>query len=214
MALPGTVQSASPAILGFDTDTIVSPALGQQFAASGYQFCLRYLSHGQEAAGDLSAQEAADILNAGLALMAVQHARSGWLPSQVLGQQDGRDAAINAGNVGFPAGLCVWCDLEEVDSSAAAQDVIDYCEAWYAEVDAAGFVPGVYVGAGCLLTGRQLFGLSFQHYWRSQSQVPNIPTRGYQLLQLFPTMTVSGIQVDVNVTQSDYKGGAAQWLRA
>jgi hypothetical protein len=213
MPLPGTVLSASPAILGFDADTTVTPALAQQFAAEGYEFCLRYLSRSQQKPTDLSAQEATDILNAGLALMAVQHANVlGWPPSQALGQQDGQAAATNAGNIGIPPGVCVWCDLEGVSTDAVGQDVIDYCEAWFAAVNVAGYVPGLYVGAYSLLTGRQLYDLSFQHYWRSQSQVPNIPGRGYQLLQLYPQITVNGIEIDVNVTQNDYEGGVAQWL--
>ena len=67
--------------------------------------------------------------------------------------------------------------FEGVGNSVAPQDVIDYCQAWYTAVNAAGFVPGIYVGYGSKLTGQQLFDLSFQHYWRSQSTVPAIPER-------------------------------------
>ena len=213
MDLPGSVQSAAASVPGFDCDTTISALLAEQFYAQGYKFCFRYLSRDAESARDLSAQEATEILNSGLALMPVQHVRApGWFPNQDQGQQDGQNAATNAQEVGFPAGVNVWCDLEGENSTAQAQNVIDYCEAWYEAVNLAGYIPGLYVGAGGLLTGQQLYDLPFQHYWRSQSRVPDIPTRGYQVIQLFPSIQINGISVDVDILQNDKKGGQAQWL--
>jgi hypothetical protein len=214
MSLPGQVEGATPSVPGFDSDTIISAALAQHCSALGYKFCLRYLSLGQESPGDLSTQEATGILNSGLALMPVQHVRQiGWSPSESLGQQDGQSAVANAQNVGFPQGVSLWCDLEGVNRTTQPQDVIDYCQAWYQAVAAAGYVPGLYVGAGAVLSGQQLYDLSFQHYWRSGSIVPDIPIRSYQLLQFCPPVLVNGVWVDVNVTQNDKLGGQAQWLR-
>lgn len=214
MTLPGTVEASPPSVPGFDSDTILTAPVTQQFYSGGYKFCLRYLSLGAESAQDLTTQEATDILNSGLALMPVQHVRKpGWLPSANLGQQDGQNAASNAQDVGFPGAVNVWCDLEGVGSSAAPQDVIDYCQAWYSAVDAAGFLPGLYVGYGTKLSGQQLYDLSFQHYWRSQSTVPQIPHRGYQLVQFLPSITAYGIAIDLDVTQRDDAGGQSQWLR-
>jgi len=214
VSLPGEIESAIPAVPGFDCNTILSADLAQQFYRQGYKFCVRYLSRGQESPQDLTEQEATDILNAGLALMPVQHVRKpGWSPNQALGQQDGQAAAANAQTVGFPAAVNVWCDLEGVSSSAQPQDVIDYCRAWHEAVRAAGYIPGLYVGAGTLLTGQQLYDLPFQHYWRSQSRVPEIPNRGYQVLQLFPSIEANGVSIDLDVAQTDQEGGAAQWLR-
>ena len=213
MSLPGEVEGAIGSVPGFDSDTTISLALAQQCYALGYKFCVRYLSLGQEAPGDLSAQEATDILNSGLALMPVQHFRTASSPNQSLGRQDGQNATANAQSVGFPAGVNLWCDLEGVDPAAQAQDVIAYCEAWYQAANAAGYVPGLYVGAGALLTGQQLYDLSFQHYWQSASIVPDIPTRGYQLLQLWPPISINGVWIDLDVAQNDNLGGQAQWLR-
>ena len=95
-----------------------------------------------------------------------------------------------------------------MNSSAQAQDAIDYCEAWYEAVSAAGYTPGMYVGAGTLLNGRQICDLPFRHYWRSQSQVPDIPHRGYQLIQLGPSVEINGIWVDLDVALNDSQGGA------
>lgn len=212
MALPGSVQSADPGLLGFDANTVISPDTAQKFVNDGFVFCLRYVSRGTEPPTDLTAAEATDILNAGLALMAVQHVRQpGWTPSQSLGTQDGTAAAANAKTVGLPQGVNVWCDLEGVSSAVSAQAVIDHCNAWFDQVNAAGYVPGLYVGANAILTGDQIFNLKFKHYWRSQSNVPNIK-RGYQLIQLFPSLTLNGVDVDVDVTQNDFKGDQAQWL--
>ncbi|HEV3457533.1 MAG TPA: DUF1906 domain-containing protein [Thermoanaerobaculia bacterium] len=213
MALSGKVQAATAGTCGFDADSAITADVAQQFFALGYRFCVRYLSRGPESSGDLSSQEASDVLGSGLALMPVQHVRApGWSPSGDLGQEDGAAAAANAAAVGFPSAVNVWCDLEGVEANTAASAVIDYCQAWFAAVAGAGYLPGLYVGAQAILTGQQLFDLSFQHYWRSQSSVPDVPGRGYQLIQLFPSVTVNGIGIDVDVMQTDEMGGLAQWL--
>jgi len=214
MSLPGQVEAAAPSVPGFDCDTTLSASQARAFYTEGYKFCFRYLSRTAESARDLSEVEATCILNSGLALMPVQHVRSrGWAPSQNLGQQDGQNAARNAEAVGFPAGVSLWCDLEGVNGAEPAQEVIEYCQAWYEAVQTAAYVPGLYVGASVVLTGQQLSDLSFQHYWRSQSRVPDIPTRGYQLIQLFPSISINGVGVDIDIAQNDKQGGQAQWLR-
>jgi hypothetical protein len=86
VSLPGTVNAAAPGLKGFDADTVISADIAQQFKQAGYAFCARYLSlsDGQEA-GDLSNSEALAILNAGLALVAVQHVpEPGWVPRKSL----------------------------------------------------------------------------------------------------------------------------------
>lgn len=98
-------------------------------------------------------------------------------------------------------------------SAATANDVIAYCTAWFAAVDASGYVPGLYVGYAAILTGEQLYSLPFQHYWRSQSQVPDVPTRGYALVQLLPSVTANGIAIDVDFTQNDNEKGQVLWVR-
>lgn len=215
--LPGTVQAAPPGLKGFDSAGIVSSSTAQAFASSGYSFCVRYLSRGtQQASGDLSAAEATTILNAGLALMAVQHVRTpGWVPSASMGAQDGTNGANNAKSIGLPAGINIWCDLEGVATGTPAQAVIDYCQAWYNAVKIAGYVPGLYVGAGAVLTGDQLYyKLSFQHYWKSMSNVPMVTKRGYQLIQSAQTTGPNNFPIDPDTTQTDNLGGTVIWLKA
>jgi hypothetical protein len=214
MGLPGTVVTADEGLLGFDTDTRVTPSAAAELFAEGFRFCLRYVSlDAQQDSTDLAVAEATNLLRAGFAIMPVQHVREApWVPSKDLGGSDGDRAAHHSLVLGFPAGVNVWCDLEGVDTSVSHQSVIDHCNAWFDAVAAAGFVPGVYVGADCLLDGNELrFRLKFAHYWKSLSQVPDIAGRGYQMIQSKGT-TVGGIAIDKNRTQADKLGGKVSWL--
>jgi hypothetical protein len=214
MTLPGAVVPAPSGIVGFDTDGIVTPEAAAAFASDGYGFCIRYLSRAEaQGATDLTTSEALDILQAGLALSAVQHPRfPGWTPSRPLGSQDGSRAAQHALGIGFPHGLNIWCDLEGVVASTAPQIVIDYCNAWFDAVSSSGYIPGVYVGSDAILDSDSLYEqLKFSHYWKSLSQVPDIAVRGYQMVQQ-DEHVAHGLSVDDNVTQIDRLGGAVMWL--
>jgi hypothetical protein len=212
--LPGSVQSAPNKSLGFDADSVISLATAQQFASQGYKFCVRYLSLGEgEAYGDLTYQEAVNILQGGLALMPVQHVSApGWFPTGQLGTTYGTNAANNAISVGFPPKVNVWLDLEGINSGVSAQEVTAYCTAWYNAVEAAGYLPGLYVGANCILNSQQLYDLPFQHYWQSESEVPTVATRSYQMVQSFVGEPVNGIGIDQDITYIDDEGGVPQWL--
>ncbi len=209
--LDGTIQS--PVLLkGFDTDTPLSEDQAKMFFPE-YAFCLRYLALGPTPGPlDLTNREAEGILNAGLGLMAVQHSpSSGWLPTAQAGRENGINARTHAQNVGFPAGVNIWCDLEGV-GAASVEDVIDYCNHWAAEVSSAGYAPGLYVGDSVVLSGDQLYHeLSFAHYWQTLASPP-LPTRGYQMLQHAPSKEVHGINIDEDSVQVDLKGGMVKWL--
>lgn len=214
--LPGTIQQAAPGLKGFDTNTVVTSAQASAFKADGFSFCIRYLSRNQgQNAGDLSFNEAKIILEAGLALSAVQHVlAAGWNPTAALGNTYGTNAAANASSIGLPAGMNLWCDLEGIATGTPAQQVIDYCNAWYAAVLAGGFVPGIYVGANCILSGNQLYAnLKFQHYWQSLSRVPAIPNRGYQMIQSLQNSPIHGLSIDNDTTQNDEQGDSMIWLK-
>lgn len=217
--LPGHVAAAAPGLHGFDTNTVLTPEVARAFAQQGFSFCVRYLSRNTpQSTRDLSYDEARAILASGLALMAVQHvAAAGWLPSQALGAQYGSAAVANAQAVGLPPGINLWLDLEGIGSDAGVEDVIAYCNAWFAPVAAAGFVPGVYVGADCVLDGNELFWrLRTRHYWRSGSLVPDVEQRGYQLIQRITSAQdiVNGIEIDRDLTQVDALGDNVLWLQA
>lgn len=211
--LTGTVQSAASGLVGFDTDTKLDLATAKLFRQSGYYFCLRYISLESENSYDLDTDEAQAILNAGLALMPVQHVRyAGWMPDAALGTQTGQNAADNAIHLGFPSKMNVWLDLEGISPNATADDVIAYCNNWYDAVAKVGYIPGLYVGANSILDSQQLYSsLKFQHYWHSLSLVPNVAVRGYQMVQS-DGGTVHGIAIDKNLTQADSDHDQVQWL--
>ena len=81
MALEGTVAVAPADVLGLDCETAVSAAQAKAYFDHGYRFCIRYVSrtdalraqHAVDGTPDLSEAEAAAILAAGMAVMAVQH---------------------------------------------------------------------------------------------------------------------------------------------
>jgi len=217
MALKGQVKRAPVGVHGFDANAKISSAKAKEFADAGFGFCIRYLTRAKanQAAGDLSSSEADGILSAGLALMAVQHVSSvGWLATPALGTTYGRNAVANAQQVGFPAGVSIWLDLEGVGPSTSPDAVIGYCNAWFHEVEAAGYATGIYVGAGAIISGDDLYWrLKTQHYWKSGSNVPDIPHRGYQMIQrIVPGDKVAGIEIDRNVTRDDGFAGAVAWL--
>jgi len=135
-------------------------------------------------------------------------------PSQALGTRNGKNAAKHVQQIGFPEGVNVWLDLEGATTSTPHETMIPYCNAWFAEVGGAGFVSGVYVGAKAILTGNELFWrLTTKHYWKSGSRVPDIPQRGYQLVQsIIRNDKIDGVAIDRNLTKSDNFGGSALWL--
>jgi hypothetical protein len=219
--LPGTVEAAPAGVRGFDVDAPLTAAAARAFRDRGYHFCVRYVGRtAMNPARDLSHREARTILDAGLALMIVQHVLNpGWLPSRALGAEYGANAARFTGQIGVPAGVSVWCDLEGVSDDATAFDVIQYCNAWHHAVRDAGYAPGLYVGDSPGLGATQLYrDLAFRHYWGAYNvnadQEP-LP-RGWQLKQRVGTSgTVAGITTetyDDDITRVDMLGGRPFWL--
>ena len=218
-SLPGTVRSATPGAAGFDCSTTLSQAALDAAVAANFTFCLRYVSYGETAqSDDLTTDEATRILNAGLALMAMYPwPGDAWPspPSAALGTRNGARTVAHAQGVGLPGGVNIFLDLEGVPSTVSAGNVIAYCNTWYDVVEAAGYIPGIYVGDSTQLSGDQLYNdLKMQHYWKSGSDVPDITTRGYQMVQSIPgnPPSIGGQTIDTNVTMTDRLGGNAQWL--
>jgi Rv2525c-like, glycoside hydrolase-like domain len=213
-------MAAAPGAQGFDTDTALVAASAGQLFETGFRFAIRYLSRTvPQNRGDLGSAEAETVLGAGLALMAVQHcSRAGWAPTTVLGGSYGHAAVLNATAIGFPIGVSLWLDLEEVATYATAANTIGYVNAWAGEVSDAGFVPGLYVGANQPLTGDELYWrLKVSRYWRSASKVPDIAYRGYCMAQaLMPSPVSDGadgtLSIDRDVIMADAFGGVPIWL--
>jgi Domain of unknown function (DUF1906) len=211
-----TVETAplnTSEIVGFDTIAKLDAAAGSCLVDAGLRFCVRYVALGAPGSRDLDDVELDGLTGAGLAMMAVQYARTGgW--SATTGRADGEAAARNALAAGFPPDATLWCDAE---GAIPSTDVaIAYSTAWYEGATAGGCTElGIYVGAGFAppVSEPQLFhALPFRRYWRSLSQVQNVGTRGYQVLQLFPgDQLIAGVRVDLDVVQSDYLGSRPRW---
>lgn len=213
------VAPATVGAVGVDLSTPLSAEQAAALRALGLAFAARYVGlDAAPAASDLSAGELAAITGAGLALLIVQHVRvPGWAPSAGVGGQDGATAARHAVAAGVPPGATLWLDLEGCAAGTSAASVAGHVAAWAASVRAAGYDPGCYVGAGVPLDAQGLWHLAVDRYWRSQSDVPAPATRGYQLIQLYPTVrigdlypgappSVTAVEVDVDVAQQDYRG--------
>lgn len=214
MILGKAAQAPSGAMF-FDCDVPLNNYTLAAFKAHGFTGAGRYLSRviGQNP-GDLSPNEARAILGNGLAIVPVQHVSSaGWSPTQAKGTEYGRAAAWNASSVGCPAGVNVWLDLESVSPDASPADVIAYCEAWFAEVRKALFVPGLYVGVSPGLDPTALYeALSVTHYWHAGSKSAPLPAvRGVQIMQHIAGQIIAGVGYDGNTIQKDAKGDLPFW---
>lgn len=204
------VKPVIAGLLGFDVNMPLSASEAIAFKSTGYDFCIRYLPRTSALTkGNLTVTEIESILSAGLSLGAVQHVpEPGWNPTAALGTQYGQYAGLYSAEIGLPAGINIWLDLEEVAHTATAQDVIDYCQAWYAAVKAAGYVPGIYIGWNVILTPAQLYkNLSFKHYWRAYNGGA-VATRGFQIIQE-TQKRLNGIYFDPNISQADNLGDTA-----
>lgn len=204
--MPAVVKTAFSGALGIDTITRLDSVSASRFALSGLNFVVRYVE-------SLNKTETSIILGVGLALMGVGYSRrAGWHPSATLGLHDGATAASHASAAGLLPGTSLWCDLEGMAGSAI--DTIEYGNAWWRIVKDSGFTPGVYIGDGVPLKSTQLYhSLSFQHYWKSGSIVPDVATRGYQMIQQAPLdVTLDGVRVDRDEIQVDALGGLPQWM--
>jgi hypothetical protein len=216
MALQGHVFTGIGGVRGFDADATITSTMAAAFVAHGYHFCVRYLRRETFHASDLSAAEAAALLDAGLAFMAVQHVESedSWTPTPEKGSANGAVAATHAATIGIPSGVTLWCDLEGVAPGVPAQDVIDYCNRWHSAVAGEGFLPGLYVGFNAGLNAKQLYrDLRFTHYWSAYNlnsdQAPAV--RGVQMRQAVrkPLDEVPGIKppFQTDTIRADALGG-------
>jgi hypothetical protein len=202
------IETLKEGALGFDLDQQLTPSLAKQFFEHGYQFAVRYVRRTPRHAYDLTFDEVTDILQAGLGLMIVQHvAPDGWLPGKELGHLYGQIAAEETLKLKIPARTMLWCDLEGVSVIAKPQEVVDYCNAWYAQVKMAGFTPGLYVGYRPGLSGADLYyKLRFQHYWGAynlnEDEIPVkrgicMKQRAARDIDRIPGVTQDGFDVDV-----------------
>jgi hypothetical protein len=196
---------------GFDTVAPITKTLAKGLKAAGMDYAVRYL-------GALPKTEVEIITEAGMAIMPVTYGlKHGTVPGMTLGKTFGGSSVKHATSAGIVAGTTVWLDLE--DCAGTAQDVIAFVNAWASEVQQGGFMPGLYVGAGALLTSSELYALKVVRYWHSLSRVTDRngalaePGCGWCMYQLYPSITVASVLVDVDYIQQDYRGRLPTWTK-
>jgi hypothetical protein len=207
------VKAASPC-QAFDVNQPLTPGQAAEFKQNGYDVCMRYLPRTAALIrGNLTAAEIGIILASGLALGAVQHCPlPGFEPNAALGLNYGQYAAQYAQQIGLPAGMNIWLDLEGVGPLVKEIDAIAYCTEWFTAVSAAGYLPGLYVGFGAGISPKALFDLpGVQHYWSAYNYTDGLPTRGFQIAQ-HPAKMLNGISYDPNTVAPDKLGGLPLFL--
>jgi hypothetical protein len=127
---------------GFDESGLVITAAYAACMASSpnnMSFGGRYIPKaGYSAAGDLTSAEALAMTGNGLAILVVQHWRGGSYVSNAAattqGTADGNAAVTYASSIGAPAGMFIYCDVEQFDTHAHGAL---WAAAWAAAVNAA-----------------------------------------------------------------------------
>lgn len=212
--------TATPGMTGFDANVAVSARDAFTFVQKGFTFVVRYVGRRMQGHNDITENEMTVLTSAGLGVMLVQHVElPGWNPQRALGVEYGANAAQFADDARYPKGATLWCDLESVNENASASAVIEFCNAWYAEVAARGYEPGLYVGYGSGLTPTQLYSkLKFKRYWSAYNlnsdQFPAV--RGVQMKQLpypGPHNVPVGFEYDVDVIHADAMGDTPTMAR-
>lgn len=199
---PRTSAPARVGARGTDSVTALDASHAQGLKAAGVDFAVRYL-------GSVTADELEGILSAGLAFMPVTYGNA----------FDGPTTVARCRAIGLPAGCTVWLDVEgkaawEMDPAT----LIGKINAWADAVNAAGFIPGMYAGAPQPLTSKELYNLHVSRYWHGQGRCVDRTGAlaepsgcGWCMWQMFPSVTLAGVNVDMNVIGQDYESRVPTW---
>jgi len=193
---------------GADMAAALTCANAADLKAAGLDYVVRYV-------GGITGAELSLLLDAGLGVQLVTYSRApGWIPSAVVGAADGSKDVDRLRELGVPAGMLVWIDLEGVNGSAA--DVAGWVESRAAVLVAAGYVAGLYVGAGETLSAAQLYAIpNVTRYWRAFNAGIPEPRCGWCHFQTFPpNQMLHGVQIDRDFVQADYEGRVPLMLAA
>ena len=212
--LSGQVAAAPDGAHSFDCNVKLGQKAIKKLKEAGFVFAIRYIGRkANPASNDLDADEAEKILDGGLDLMAVQHVeREPWEPSETKARPTARmPLRTRRRSASRPAST--YADLTSPARSVPTPSS-KYCNAWFKAVSDAGYVPGIYVGANAGLTGDQLYWqLRTKHYWKSGSDVPDIPQRGYCMVQRIKAGDQIGrVSNSRDLTVTDKFGNTPTWL--
>lgn len=178
--------------------------------ARGVDFFVGYL-------GQINIERLGYLLRAGLAFMPVTTAAA----------YDGPRAVAQCRALGLPAGCTVWLDVEGMAAwKTPPAELIAKINAWADAVKAAGYMPGIYVGAPQPLTGSELYSLRVVRYWLGIGRCVDrngkdaYPECGWCMRQDWHGQTSgmlwkdTGVFVDTNGIQCDHRGRLPTWVTA
>jgi hypothetical protein len=211
ISMPRIATPAKVGSKGFDTIAHIDSVAAKRLRTAGMDYAVRYL-------GSLTSTELDGMLEAGLKVMPVTYGmKHGTQLSSELGRKFGNSTVNNAKAAGVPVNTTVWLDLE--DCKGNAQEVSDFVNQWAFVVKDAGFMPGLYVGFGAVLSSQELYALGVVRYWQSLSKETDArgllaePNCGWCMIQLYPpNQQCVGVQIDYDVIQADYKGRVPNWI--
>jgi hypothetical protein len=183
----------APVGVGIDASTYLPPEKVRLFKDAGYGFRIGYLrrDHHVNDGPDLSwptstsRRELAEHLEAGMPYGFYQFGAflgRSYL-SAAAGLEAGRNAGLNAKDLGTPEGVHIFCDAEWTDSPGI-QSVMSYLRAWCNGVAEHYYSPAIYNGFD-ELTGDLLYSIPLATaYARSAMRLLcNPQPRGYSLFQ-------------------------------
>lgn len=185
---------------------------GQAFClkASGVDFVIGYL-------GSVSPERLAAILDAGMAFMPVTYAGE---------YKDGAaDEIKELERLALPKKASVWLDLEGLEAFHANIPALTaMINQWADKITAAGYMPGLYVGAPQPFTSKELYALRVKRYWWGLGRCSDRfgmlaePTCGWCMVQQYHGQKNgmmwkdTGVFVDTNGVQCDYQGRLPVWV--
>ena len=145
----------------------------------------------------------------------------GYLPVTLAGEyNDGAaDEVASLRNLGIPAGVTVFLDLEGLSAFRTDPVVLaDKINAWADNIAHAGYIPSLYVGVPQPFTSNELWKLRVQRYWKGQGSLRDRynaltePTGcGFCLTQMYPSHPRGGVWTDSNMIGCDFKGRTPVW---
>lgn len=204
MSSIGVARPAEPYLLGFDCLAPVTRAMILDVRSYGFQWVGRYLEVLTVAERDL-------IFGAGLAIAPLTEATVKEVLTRTTGTARGVQTRDRASSLGMPAGVSIAIDFE---SPMAGGDVAAHVDAMAVEIRGGSYGAALYIGSPQPLTSAALFSLLPAPYWRGAGRIVDAagelaePECGWAAIQLSPLerAELAGVKVDVDVTQTDYRG--------
>lgn len=120
---------------------------------------------------------------------------------------------LTAGAPGGSGGTSLFLDVEGKTAYETAPDALTASiKGWALKVAAAGYLPGLYLGAPQPLTSEELYALPVHPYWKGQGSARDRnghlvePACGWCMHQAYPSVMRGGVLTDGNQVQQDFKG--------